>query len=131
MLSTYIAYGLILGRSATILASLTFRRQNFKQRFAIIRKYLVRSCCYITIQLCTCALCAYLQKKACIKEELQNKVVKYYEFMVREHVYIENFDHVICCYVCYREQSAIFGVQVSAHIIQYHTAYIYVCSNTI
>ena len=44
MLSTYIAYGLILGRSAAILAGFTFRRQTFKRRFAIIRKYLVRLC---------------------------------------------------------------------------------------
>ena len=42
MLSTYIAYGLILGRSAAILAGFNFRRQTFKQRFAIIRNYLVR-----------------------------------------------------------------------------------------
>ena len=42
MFCTYIAYGVILGRSATILASFSFRRQTFKQRFAIIRKYLVR-----------------------------------------------------------------------------------------
>ena len=44
MLSTYIAYGMILGRSAAILAGFNFRRQTFKQRFAIIRKYLVRLC---------------------------------------------------------------------------------------
>ena len=42
MFFTYIAYGVILGRSATILARFSFRRQTFKQRFAIIRKYLVR-----------------------------------------------------------------------------------------
>ena len=46
MLSTYIAYGLIMGRSATILASFSFRRQTFKQRFAIIRRYLVSVAMY-------------------------------------------------------------------------------------
>ena len=46
MLSTYIAYGMILGRSAAILAGFNFRRQTFKQRFAIIRKYLVRVVLY-------------------------------------------------------------------------------------
>ena len=44
MLSTYIIYGMISGRSAAILAGLSFRRQTFKQRFTIIRKYLVRLC---------------------------------------------------------------------------------------
>ena len=48
MLSTYIAYGLIMGRSATILASFSFRRQTFKQRFAIIRRYLVSICVMLT-----------------------------------------------------------------------------------
>ena len=79
MLSTYIAYGLILGRSAAILAGFTFRRQTFKRRFAIIRKYLVRLCYPVLILL---HIHFVLQKRACIKEDLQAKVIKYYEYTV-------------------------------------------------
>ena len=41
MLFTFIFYGLMLGKFANILATYSFRQQRFKQRFAVIRKYLV------------------------------------------------------------------------------------------
>ena len=41
MLFTFIFYGLMLGKLANILAAYNFRRQHFKQRFAVIRQYLV------------------------------------------------------------------------------------------
>ena len=44
MLFTFIFYGLMLGKFANLVASYTFRRQRFKQRFEVIRKYLVSVC---------------------------------------------------------------------------------------
>ena len=41
MLFTFIFYGLMLGKFAIILAAYNFRHQRFKNRFAVIRKYLV------------------------------------------------------------------------------------------
>ena len=84
MLSTYIAYGLIMGRSATILASFSFRRQTFKQRFAIIRGYLVCACVMLIQRDCMRVL--HLQRKACIKEDLQKKVIKFYEYTVSQYL---------------------------------------------
>ena len=80
MLFTFIFYGLMLGKFANLVASYTFRRQRFKQRFEVIRKYLVSACSLARMYQLTIFLS--IQKRACIKEDLQEKVIKFYEIEV-------------------------------------------------